>query len=211
MVAGGMESMSNAPYYLFGHRTGVKFGDAGAGGRADPRRPLVRVRTVPHGWTRRVHRRQGGHQPRGGRRASPTSRTRRRSRRRTRDGSRPRWSRSISARTEGDHHHSGRRVAAPRHVHGGAGQAPAGLHGRHARTHHRAGGDGGQRARPERWRRRAGGHERGVRPAPTGWRSWPGSTPTRAAQSRLRSSSSHPCGPFAGSWRRRARPLATTT
>jgi acetyl-CoA C-acetyltransferase len=27
MVAGGMESMSNAPYYLFGHRSGVKFGD----------------------------------------------------------------------------------------------------------------------------------------------------------------------------------------
>jgi acetyl-CoA C-acetyltransferase len=26
MVAGGMESMSNAPYYLFGHREGVKFG-----------------------------------------------------------------------------------------------------------------------------------------------------------------------------------------
>jgi acetyl-CoA C-acetyltransferase len=27
MVAGGMESMSNAPYYLFGHRTGIKFGN----------------------------------------------------------------------------------------------------------------------------------------------------------------------------------------
>jgi acetyl-CoA C-acetyltransferase len=27
MVAGGMESMSNVPYYLFGHRDGVKFGD----------------------------------------------------------------------------------------------------------------------------------------------------------------------------------------
>ncbi|HEX6695031.1 MAG TPA: acetyl-CoA C-acetyltransferase [Longimicrobiales bacterium] len=27
MVAGGMESMSNAPYYLFGHRQGVKFGN----------------------------------------------------------------------------------------------------------------------------------------------------------------------------------------
>jgi acetyl-CoA C-acetyltransferase len=27
IVAGGMESMSNAPYYLFGHRTGVKFGN----------------------------------------------------------------------------------------------------------------------------------------------------------------------------------------
>ncbi|NIP83755.1 MAG: acetyl-CoA C-acyltransferase, partial [Gemmatimonadetes bacterium] len=26
MVAGGMESMSNAPYYLFGYRDGVKFG-----------------------------------------------------------------------------------------------------------------------------------------------------------------------------------------
>lgn len=26
LVAGGMESMSNAPYYLFGYRTGVKFG-----------------------------------------------------------------------------------------------------------------------------------------------------------------------------------------
>ena len=26
VVAGGMESMSNAPYYLFGHRDGVKFG-----------------------------------------------------------------------------------------------------------------------------------------------------------------------------------------
>jgi acetyl-CoA C-acetyltransferase len=27
LVAGGMESMSNVPYYLFGHRNGVKFGD----------------------------------------------------------------------------------------------------------------------------------------------------------------------------------------
>ena len=27
VVAGGMESMSNAPYYLYGHRGGVKFGD----------------------------------------------------------------------------------------------------------------------------------------------------------------------------------------
>ena len=27
IVAGGMESMSNSPYYLFGHRGGVKFGD----------------------------------------------------------------------------------------------------------------------------------------------------------------------------------------
>jgi acetyl-CoA C-acetyltransferase len=27
MVAGGMESMSNVPYYLFGHRDGVKFGN----------------------------------------------------------------------------------------------------------------------------------------------------------------------------------------
>ena len=27
MLAGGMESMSNAPYYLFGHRGGVKFGN----------------------------------------------------------------------------------------------------------------------------------------------------------------------------------------
>ena len=27
LVAGGMESMSNAPYYLFGYRTGVKFGN----------------------------------------------------------------------------------------------------------------------------------------------------------------------------------------
>ena len=27
IVAGGMESMSNAPYYLFGHRGGVKFGN----------------------------------------------------------------------------------------------------------------------------------------------------------------------------------------
>jgi len=27
VVAGGMESMSNAPYYLFGHRGGVKFGN----------------------------------------------------------------------------------------------------------------------------------------------------------------------------------------
>ncbi|CAN5794078.1 acetyl-CoA C-acetyltransferase [soil metagenome] len=27
MLAGGMESMSNAPYYLFGHREGVKFGN----------------------------------------------------------------------------------------------------------------------------------------------------------------------------------------
>ena len=27
IVAGGMESMSNAPYYVYGYRDGVKFGD----------------------------------------------------------------------------------------------------------------------------------------------------------------------------------------
>ena len=66
-VAGGMESMSNAPYLLTKARTGYRMGDAHAGGFGGPRRALVRLRAHPHG--------RGG---RDRRRDSTTSRARRR-------------------------------------------------------------------------------------------------------------------------------------
>ena len=52
VVAGGMESMSNAPYYLRGHRPRTRWS-------------VVRLRYLPHGRPRRVHRPQGGREPRG--------------------------------------------------------------------------------------------------------------------------------------------------
>ena len=56
IVAGGMESMSNAPHYVYGMRSGVKFGDQTTRRRHDPRRALVRDVQRAHGQPRRIHR-----------------------------------------------------------------------------------------------------------------------------------------------------------
>ena len=48
-VAGGMESMSNAPYLLPRVREGLRMGDGKVVDSADQRRPVVLVRELPHG------------------------------------------------------------------------------------------------------------------------------------------------------------------
>ena len=48
-VAGGMESMSNAPYLLPRVREGLRMGNGTAGRLDDQRRPVVLVRELPHG------------------------------------------------------------------------------------------------------------------------------------------------------------------
>ncbi len=49
VVAGGMESMTQAPYLLPGARAGYRLGDATAGRLDDVRRPVLRLRPVRHG------------------------------------------------------------------------------------------------------------------------------------------------------------------
>ena len=56
-VAGGMESMSNCPYLLPRVREGLRMGNGDDRRLDDPRRPVVRVRAVPHGHVRRRRRR----------------------------------------------------------------------------------------------------------------------------------------------------------
>ena len=69
VVAGGMESMTNAPYLADGARGGFRYGNAELRRRDHRRRPVVRVRRVPDGPRHRaVHRR---------RRSAGRSRTRR--------------------------------------------------------------------------------------------------------------------------------------
>ncbi len=55
VVAGGQESMSAAPHYLYGYRTGIKAGNQTHRRRHDSRRPLGLVRQQSHGRVRRVH------------------------------------------------------------------------------------------------------------------------------------------------------------
>ena len=62
-VAGGMESMSNAPYLLDRVREGLRMGHGQRHRLDDQRRPLVLVRALPHGPGRRGRRSRMGHQP----------------------------------------------------------------------------------------------------------------------------------------------------
>ena len=64
VVAGGMESMSNTPYLLPRVREGLRMGNGDARRLDDPRRPVVRVRPVPHGHVRRARRRHLQGRPR---------------------------------------------------------------------------------------------------------------------------------------------------
>ena len=57
-VAGGMESMSNAPYLLPKARTGYRMGNGELVDSVVTRRPLVRLRGRPHGRGGRDRRRQ---------------------------------------------------------------------------------------------------------------------------------------------------------
>ena len=66
VVAGGMESMTNAPYLLPKAREGYRMGNGELRRRADPRRPVVRVRRRAHGLGHRaLHGRVRRHHPRG--------------------------------------------------------------------------------------------------------------------------------------------------
>ena len=64
-VAGGMESMSNAPYLLKGARFGFRMGDAKAHRRDDARRPHQPVQRQGHGGGGRRGGRGTGDHPRG--------------------------------------------------------------------------------------------------------------------------------------------------
>ena len=57
-VAGGMESMSNAPYLLPRVREGLRMGNGAACRLAGARRPVVQLRAVPHGHVGRGGRRE---------------------------------------------------------------------------------------------------------------------------------------------------------
>ena len=59
VVAGGMESMTNAPYLAAGARGGFRYGNAELARRDHRRRPVVRVRRLPDGPRHRaLHRRR---------------------------------------------------------------------------------------------------------------------------------------------------------
>ena len=70
VVAGGMESMTNAPYLLPGRARRLPHGQQRGGRLADQRRPVVRLRRRAHGRRHRELRRPGRrHHPRGAGRA----------------------------------------------------------------------------------------------------------------------------------------------
>ena len=93
VVAGGQESMSSAPHYVYGMRNGDQGRQPDDGGRHDPRRALGLVRLLPHGRVRRVHRREGRRDAARSRTRSPSRATGRRSPRSRPASSRPRSSR----------------------------------------------------------------------------------------------------------------------
>ena len=68
VVAGGMESMTNAPYLAAGARGGFRYGNTELRRRDHHRRPVVRVRRLPDGSRHRALRRRRD-QPRGAGRA----------------------------------------------------------------------------------------------------------------------------------------------
>ena len=65
VVAGGMESMSNAPYLLPGARNGYRYGNGDPGRRDDPRRAVGLLLRRSDGRARRARRRRAGRHARG--------------------------------------------------------------------------------------------------------------------------------------------------
>ncbi len=135
VVAGGMESMTNAPHVLPGSRAGLQVRQRHPAGLDGPRRPVLRVRPGRDGREHRELRQEAGHQPRGaGRVLGPQPRARRVGheggplRRRDRPGRDP----AAQGRPRAGHRGRGR---APRHHRRDAGQAPPGLR---RRRHHLA-------------------------------------------------------------------------
>ena len=64
VVAGGMESMTNAPYLLPQARSGFRMGDAEGGGLDGARRPLGCLQRLSHGNHRGERRREAWDHPR---------------------------------------------------------------------------------------------------------------------------------------------------
>ena len=75
VVAGGMESMTNAPYLLPGARAGYRIGDQTRRRLDDVRRPVLRLRPGRHGRRHREVRGVGRPRPRRRRTSSPPSPT----------------------------------------------------------------------------------------------------------------------------------------
>ena len=195
IVAGGMESMSRAPYLLFGARTGWKYGDQKAvdamihdglwcafenwhmGEAAEhiaakcgvtPRRPGSLRRPEPAARRRRL-----------GAAALST----------------PRSCRSRSAAAPKAKTVTPRRGHAAGDDGRGAGEAEAVVpRGRH--------GDGRQRLDAQRRRRGRGGRHRPAPPSSWARSRWPASSPTPPAASRRRTSSSPRCWRCGRCWRR---------
>ena len=97
-VAGGMESMSNAPYLLPRVREGLRMGNGTVVDSMIARRPVVRVRQLPHGHVGRVRRRDVSRRRARSRTATPSRATARPRTRRARAGSRTRSCRSACRR-----------------------------------------------------------------------------------------------------------------
>ena len=182
VVAGGQEAMSASPHYLFGLRNGIKAGNQTMRRRHDPRRALGLLRRQPHGRLRRVHRAEGGHLARGPgpvRVREPPEGRRRHRGRRVQGGDRA----GRGARQEGPDASWTPTSRPARTPPRGAGQAQAGVpEGRHRH--------GGQRARAQRRRERAGRDLARLRQGARTRRRWRGSPPTPPAAASPRISSS---------------------
>ena len=147
-VAGGVESMSRAPYWLSGMRWGQRMGD-GVAHRLRDRRAHRSVRRLPHGRDRgergRGLRRFPGRPGRAGRGEPPPGR--RRDRGRLLQGADPP---GRDPRQEGQGHRRRHRRAHP------AGRQPGGHGQAAARVREGRHGHRGQRVRPQRRRRGRG-------------------------------------------------------
>ena len=204
IVAGGQESMTNAPHLLPRSRAGLQVRRDRAARRHGLRRPHRRLRPHPDGRVDRAPQRQARPHPRGAgrvRRPLAPARGARGQERRVRRGDHP----GLDPAAQGRPDRVPRRRGHPRRHHRRvAGQAAARLHqGRH---HHRRLGLADLRRR-----RRGGRHEqgqgRGARPDAGSPRSAPTATSpartTRCSRSRPTRSSTR--------WARRACRSATST
>ncbi len=124
VVAGGMESMTNAPYLADGARGGFRYGNTELARRDHRRRPVVLVRRVPDGPRHRpLHRRREHHPRAAGRDRRHVERARRqrhqgrpvrrrdRARRRPTAQGRPDPRRDRRGRPPGHHRREPRRAA----------------------------------------------------------------------------------------------------
>ncbi len=164
IVAGGQESMSNAPYYVYGMRNGVKLGD----------QTMVDGMIRDGLWCAACDVHMGGHAEYTARKAKITRQMQdefaaNSHRKAVAAMEAGRFKAEIvpveRARPQGPDHRRHRRGPAQGHDRGSAGQIAARVP-RQERQDRRADGDRRQRVEPERRRSRAGGHVRSVRQRP---------------------------------------------